>query len=196
MIEIEKKFSLTEDQLKKIEKLAKFVSKKSFTDIYFDDENYSLTKKDWWLRRRDANFELKIPIGMFNKRILNVYNELTEIEEIAKKIGIREDNLNFISELEKNNFIPFCQIITTRKKYTLDGFTIDIDEMDYGYSICEIEKMAEKESNVDKITAEILEFSHSLGLEIKQVKGKVKEYLWRNNRAHYDALVASGTFHK
>lgn len=68
--------------------------------------------------------------------------------------------------------------------------------MDYGYSICEIEKMAENENEIDKITTEIMEFSHSLGLEIKRVRGKVKEYIWRNNRAHYDALVASGTFHK
>lgn len=91
MIEIEKKFALTKSQLKKIEKMAEFVSKKSFTDIYFDDENYSLTKKDWWLRRRDNNLELKIPIGSSTERkALNVYDEITEIGDIAVKIGVKK----------------------------------------------------------------------------------------------------------
>jgi thiamine-triphosphatase len=197
MIEIEKKFSLTEEQLKKIGKLAKFISKKSFTDIYFDDENYSLTKKDWWLRKRDGKFELKIPIGLSTERNkLNIYEEIITIQEIADKVCIQETNSNFTTELEKNNLHPFCKLTTLRTKYSLDGFTIDIDDMDFGFSLCEIEKIAESESEIEKITAEIMEFAKSLGLEIKPVPGKVVEYLWRNNRAHYDALVASGTFHK
>jgi thiamine-triphosphatase len=197
MIEVEKKFSLTEDQLKKIEKLAKFVSKKTFTDVYFDDANYSLTKKDWWLRQRDDKFELKIPIGLSaERRKLNVYDEITETNKIAEKIGVQKNKTDFILELKKNNLLPFCKLTTTRTKYTLDGFIIDIDEMDFGYSLCEIEKIAESESEIEKVTEEIFEFAKFLGLEIKSVPGKGKEYLWRNNRTHYDALVASGTFHK
>ena len=61
MIEVEKKFILTTEQEKSLIEGADFLGEKKFTDIYYDDEDFSLTKKDLWLRNREGRFELKIP---------------------------------------------------------------------------------------------------------------------------------------
>lgn len=34
-----------------------------FTDSYFDTSDCALTRTDTWLRRRDLNWELKVPVG-------------------------------------------------------------------------------------------------------------------------------------
>jgi len=198
MIEVEKKFKLTSKKLEAIKKRATFVSKKTFTDIYYDDENFSLTKKDIWLRKRGVIFELKYPFAQkIQGKIINIYDEIIDQKKIANKIKLHDYSDNFSSTLRKNNYRPCCKIKTTRRKYSLDGFTIDIDEMDFVYSLCEIEKMAPSKKEVVKIANQIFAFAKSFGLETKKsIRGKVLEYLWRNNRKHYRALERAGVIIK
>eukprot|EP01087_Luapelamoeba_hula_P011545 TRINITY_DN3145_c0_g1_i1.p1 TRINITY_DN3145_c0_g1~~TRINITY_DN3145_c0_g1_i1.p1 ORF type:complete len:288 (+),score=37.62 TRINITY_DN3145_c0_g1_i1:116-979(+) len=97
---------------------------------------------------------------------------------------------------------PFCRIESTRTKYDYKGgtATIDIDETDFGYHIGEIEVMVEgsdvpgemqrrlrdAESCIQRICAE-----HALDSGAS-IRGKVLEYVARNNRPLYALWQQSG----
>lgn len=78
MIEIEKNFDLRHGDKERLIETAKSVSKKSFTDIYYDNTSYDLTSHDFWLRKRDAKFELKAPLNTTgeNRETTDRYREL------------------------------------------------------------------------------------------------------------------------
>ncbi len=69
MIEVEKKFILKEGDRKKLLEGAEFVKKQTVNDTYYDTEDYSLAKKDWWPRERNGNFELKVGVGALGKNV-------------------------------------------------------------------------------------------------------------------------------
>ena len=58
MIEVEKKFQITNAQRDRLLEGAEFVYKKDIRDTYFD-RGVELCTKDLWLRERDGRFELK-----------------------------------------------------------------------------------------------------------------------------------------
>ena len=60
MIEVEKKFQITNAQRDRLLEGAEFVYKKDIRDTYFD-RGVELCTKDLWLRERDGRFELKYP---------------------------------------------------------------------------------------------------------------------------------------
>ncbi|OGI16349.1 MAG: hypothetical protein A2Z52_00665 [Candidatus Moranbacteria bacterium RBG_19FT_COMBO_42_6] len=193
MIEVEKKFKLNKKQLVKIEKLAKFVSQKTFTDIYFDDGKYSLTGHDIWLRKRGKIFELKIPVtsAVAGKRV-NIYNEITGEQKINRTLKLRKFSSEFPLNLKKNGYYPFCKIKTIRNKYAYDNFIIDIDEMDFGYALCEIERMVKNKKMVAPAARQIIGLGKKLGLKIEwSLRGKVVEYLCRFDKHHYNKLKES-----
>lgn len=187
MIEVEKKFSLTEEQTKRIEKTADFVKEIKNTDVYYDTADYSLLKKDIWLRNRDGVFEVKIP-PQNNPGSINVYEEITNQNEILKRLEIRKLSDNFEENLKLNGFIVLLKLITQRRKFKIKEFNIDIDKVDYGYTICEIEKMVEKEDEVERASEEIFKLAKSLGLEIKKIRGKCLEYFYRFNKPVYQII--------
>ncbi|HEX7586131.1 MAG TPA: CYTH domain-containing protein [Patescibacteria group bacterium] len=193
MIEVEKKFKLNKKQLARIKKLAVFVSKRTFTDIYFDDKKFSLTSRDVWLRKRGKNFELKIPVvsSGAGKRV-NIYREIIKEEKIIHALKLKKYSSNFILNLIKNGYRPFCKIETTRKKYAHKDFIIDIDEMDFGYSLCEIERMVKNRRAVAPAAKKIITLGKKLNLKIDwYLRGKVLEYLWRYDKKHYNKLRES-----
>lgn len=190
MIEVEKKFILTEKEEKSLTAGAEFLGEKTFIDIYYDDENYSLTGKDIWLRKRSGRFELKIPLNLnIKERISDQYREIENDEDILKYF-----NTNINGSLETflidNKYFAFCEIKTTRRKYKKDGFNIDLDLMDFGYKLAEIEYMISNESEMEQATKSILEFAKSYNINTKAiVKGKVVEYLRLNNPKHFQKLI-------
>lgn len=191
MIEVEKKFAITPEQIKKIESTAKFVKEVALTDIYYDTLDYSLLKKDWWFRNRDGRFEIKIPPE--NKPgLINIYEEIADPEEIVKRLGIKKLSDDFEENLKLNGFQVLVKLVTKRRKFKIEDFVIDIDEVDYGYTICEIERMVENESEVEKATQEIFELAKSLGFEIKLVRGKGLEYFYRFNKEIYKIIEDLG----
>lgn len=184
MIEVEKKFSLTPDQMKRIESTAEFVKESTNTDIYYDTPDYELMKKNRWLRNRNGEFELKIAPDE-KSRENNVYEEITDLEEILKRLNISKLSEDFEENLKLNGFEVLVKFVTKRRKFKIKDFVIDMDEVDYGYTICEIEKMVENESEVEKATQEIFDLATSLGLEIKKIRGKGMEYFFRFNPEIY-----------
>ena len=86
MIEIERKFAVTEEWQRRLTEGAEFVSEKTMTDTYYDTVDFQLTTKDRWLRLRDGKWELKEPLHAlgFSKRAADQYRELITEGEIRQ----------------------------------------------------------------------------------------------------------------
>ena len=192
-IEVEKKFILNREDKDRLLKGADFISEKVFTDIYYDDEAFSLTSKDFWFRNRDGKFELKTPMKSENKIFANQYREIEDEDEIRKILKIHGTN-NLDKDLLQH-FSSFCVCKTTRLKYRKNGFVIDLDLVDYGdfnYDIAEIELMVDNEEEISGALQKIAEFANEHKLKIGNVKGKVVEYMIKKRPKHYKALVDKG----
>ena len=193
MIEVEKKFILTNKQKRALINEAEFLGEKKFTDIYYDDENYFLTGKDIWFRSRDGRFELKIPMNVHIKdRISDQYKELENNKDILNYFNT--DTQKPLEEfLSEKAYKPFCKITTTRKKYKKNGFNIDLDSMDFGYTIAEIEYMTNDETKLEEATNAIIAFAEEHNIDSAAVvRGKVVEYLRVNSCRHFQVLIDVG----
>ena len=130
MIEVEKKFILNEQNLKRIIKGTQFINEKIFTDIYYDTKKFYLTSNDKWLRSRDGKFELKMPLNKKGERLVDQYDELEDEQKIREALNL-PSNGNIADDLKKAKYSPFCTCKTTRKKYKKESFTIDLDIVDF-----------------------------------------------------------------
>jgi len=191
MFEVEKKFSLGVDQVERIVDVSEYKGEKKFTDTYFDDDNFSLTRRDIWLRERSGKYELKLPINASGFGF-NTYEEEENEDEICKSLGLEQ--IGILSEtLEKAGIKPFCTIKTERRSFLKDSIRIDVDVTDFGYSLVEFEILAQSESQIKEAEEKILHLAKIFGLREGNVRGKVIEYLKRNSPSHYQALIESGT---
>lgn len=191
MIEVEKKFQISNESISLLKKNSIFINEISFHDTYFDDEDYILTSNDKWLRKRDNKYELKIPLHKSLKRSSDQYEEITKEEEIIKILNFQE-NKSLSHLLKKNKFFPFCSFITTRQKYKNEKFNIDFDIVnffDFSYSIVEIELMIDALEKIPIATKEIIDFANKYSLQSKPTNGKVAEYLKHKNPSHYKILI-------
>lgn len=193
MIEVEKGFNLTEEQERALIDGAEFLGEKKFTDVYYDDTQYSLTLSDHWLRKRDGRFELKVSMNKpLEERISDQYEELESDEAILQYFKA-EAGKTMASFLEEKNYKPFCTVVTTtRRKYRKEGFNIDLDAMDFGYACAEIELMIEDASSMEEATQSIIQFAAKHGITEGNKWGKVIEYVKRNNPAHFQAFIDAG----
>ncbi len=193
MIEIEKNFDLRPGDKKRLIQDAEFVKKKVFTDVYYDNADYFLTSRDFWLRARDDRFELKVPLNKesINDRRTDQYRELETDAEIARELNLQVKT-GLQEALREAGYAPFATITTTRETYHKGDFHLDFDEMDFGYTTFEVELMINNSSEVQATEARITEFAKNHGISGTEGRGKVIEYLLRKDPKHYAALVASG----
>jgi len=194
MIEVEKKFTLSEAEIEKLTQGAEFVGEKIFTDTYFDSPDYKLTTRDKWLRLRGDRFELKLPMNEgkgASDRKLDQYEELDSDDEIRRVLGLKQQG-TLREDLEVCGYKSFASFTTTRRKFKSGEFVIDLDVMDFGYSIGEIELMVSDESEMEQALDRILAFANKQGLVIAPVRAKVIEFINRNNADHYEALKKAG----
>ncbi|MDF1496463.1 MAG: CYTH domain-containing protein [Patescibacteria group bacterium] len=195
MFEIEKKFHLSTEQQKRLLDGALFISEKQVNDSYFDDKNFSLTTKDWWLRNRNGDYELKVALAGHDMRVINQYNEITDEEGIRAKLNLPKTS-SLHDDIVTSGFLPFVNCTTTRRKYKKDIFTIDLDEVEYDsdfdYNIAEIEITFEKEEDKQSAIDNILNFAKKHNLTDEPVRGKIVEYLLEKRPKHYEALVDAG----
>ncbi len=192
MFEIEKNFDVDKEKIEKLLKEAESLGAKVFTDVYYDNTSYDLTKKDIWLRTREGKFEMKLPIGKVGSG--DRYDEVEDESKIKEFLKISGSG-NLKDLLHKNNYFPFCVCKTTRQKYKKEGFSIDIDfaEFDDGFTFeaMEIELMIDDESRAEETAQEIINFAAPYGL--KEVnKGKVSSYLQNKRPDHYKVLADLG----
>ncbi len=197
MIEIEKKFLLTDTQRESLLADATKLDSKIIEDSYYDTDDYSLTSRDYWLRLRDGVFELKAPLGHRTSTATNQYHELTETADIVAELDL-SDSDDFESALASAGIHKFITCYSDRTSYEKQGFHIDIDavsfaDSEFTYNVAEIELLVESESDAGVAEARIIELARSLYLTTDAViLGKVLAYLQVENPDHYNALVAAG----
>ncbi len=199
MIEVEKKFILSENDEARLTEGAEFVSERVFTDVYYDTAEFTLTLKDIWLRTREEKYELKVPVRLNEEKradqLHDQYHELENEEEIREALDLSPGK-KLTDTLAEAGYSPFCTCTSTRRKYKKEGFIIDLDSVDYredfSYQIGEIELMVRDVPEIQKAIGSIMEFATKHGLRIAPVRGKVSEYLKRSKPTHYQALVQAG----
>ena len=191
MIEVEKKFILSEQDKKRLTKDAEFLSERVFTDIYYDTEKWLLTSQDKWLRFREGVFELKLSLHNGVERLTDQYDELADEQRIRQVIDL-PPNKNLADDLIKAGYFPFCTCKTTRRKYKKEPFIICLDIVDFQdftYNIGEIELMVNDKSEIEGAIEKIMDFAKSQNITIAPVRGKIVEYLKRARPNHYQTLV-------
>lgn len=190
MLEIEKKFVLSEEQKAKLLRGAQFLGEKKFTDTYFDNEQFSLGLNDMWLRNRDGKWELKIPMRQTQDEMINKYHEIEGEMAIREIFAIPVVN-DFETDLKSLGHEPFCKFKNVRNKYQKEGFVIDLDIADFGswnYAVAEIELLVEKQEDMQIAEEKIFAFAKKHGLEIAHVNGKLVEFIKRKMPERYEAL--------
>jgi thiamine-triphosphatase len=192
LIEVEKKFLLSDQDIALLLENSQFLGQVTFTDIYFDTKDFKLISQYLWLRKRDNSFELKVPLTGTADSDFDQYQELTNEQEIKDQLKLGPGKMDEL--LANRGYLAFAKIVTTRKKYKKDEFTIDLDLVDYGYSIGEIELMVEREDQVEEAIKRIMEFAKKHHLKIVSTRGKVIEYLARNYPKDFRRLVKEGVF--
>jgi len=191
MIEVEKKFFVDKEGMERISKKAEFVKEIINNDTYYDKDGYSLAKKDIFFRKRNDSYELKI--GMHGDNVsgsVDVYKELHDEKEIMKELDITYAG-NFEEGIKDAGYVPFGSWKTTRKKYKLKNFNIDVDSVDFGHDVIEIELIVERDEEIPEATSKILELAGNLGLDIEKAPhgGKVREFLKRNDPEGLKMLI-------
>lgn len=191
MIEVEKKFILSEGDKEKLLEGADFVGEVKLEDAYYDKPDFSLIKSDRYLRNRNGRFELKLPVSSEMSDVrMDTYQELEDDEEIKEALGLGGGSIEI--ELDKAGYSPVAEYSSVRRKYKRGEYTIDIDEVSYGYSILEIEVMVNELEGVDAGGKKILDLVESLGLDVdltKDIRGKLLEYLFREKPDTYEDIV-------
>ena len=74
------------------------------------------------------------------------------------------------------NMVEVINFKNNRKKYKKDGFTIDVDSMDFGYQLVEIELLVADESGIAGAEEKINVYVASFGIEKKKLPQKREEY--------------------
>ena len=131
--EVERKFAVTPKNFATIEGLAISKAKlKTFTDRYYDfDSTYPLTRRDMWLRERNAVLELKWPMAMLSDQRqqsdlagIDFYNESRDIQfisDLISKVAVGEPTVaaaSSVTDLIKNNiFTCVAEVTTMRAEY-------------------------------------------------------------------------------
>lgn len=188
--EFEKKFILTDEQKEKLLEDAEFLGEKIFTDTYFDNADFSLALSDMWLKKRDDEFNLKIPMRQKEGETINKYHEVDGEMAIREVFAIPKV-LDFEKDLQSFGHKPFCVLKTTRKKFFKNGFTIDLDESDFGdwkYRLVEIRLVVNRKDEMNEAEEKIYDFARKHGLETKHIDGKLSEFIKRELPELYEKI--------
>ena len=189
MIEVEKKFQPTKEQLASFLSDAEFLGETENIDIYYDLPDFSFFKKEMRLRKRNNDYELKIEIPKSPTSKATYNQEITEPIEILERMGF--DKNDSLEKVIEKNLSVLCTIKTKRKKYKMGDFHIDLDETDYGFNMLEVELMVENENETMEAEKKILNLVEPFGFEIKKQPGKVSECLRLTRPEVYKAIYIS-----
>jgi adenylate cyclase class IV len=168
MIEVERKFRPTPEQLSGILADAEFLGEKILEDNLYDYPDYRLIKSDVRLRNRNGNFELKIG----DEGTFGVSEEIEEERGIKNYFKTDKSIPQFVEE----NLVKILEYKNTRKKYRLGEFTIDLDDMDFGYNCLEIELLVADKSEIENANKKIIELAQKYHLNMDKVPTKRSEY--------------------
>nr|XP_001923052.2 thiamine-triphosphatase isoform X2 [Danio rerio] len=217
-VEVERKFVCDAEIMRKLQDIgAECVGEREFGDQYFDSPDFLLTLKDFWLRCRDGQWELKSPAVSEApaETLCTRYREITSLPVIQSEVSkiIRESNCSQRKQIGQTEDTPICstgdtkwlnelglvcfaEFRTQRCSYVLEredgAVRVDLDRADFGYCVGEIEVLVPEGGDVNAALQSITSIAEQLGLNSeKKVKGKMDVFLQRNRPDHYNKLLSA-----
>ncbi|XP_076470504.1 uncharacterized protein LOC143300607 [Babylonia areolata] len=181
-IEVERKFTIAADTEERLRSLGgKLHREKTFTDVYYDNDQYSLILSDCWLRRRNDTWEAKVPLSSSSSSSQDssshtLFAPSTQYREIS---GEREVSHWLVERLMLDPWMrgdpvellaraaglsEFARFTTVRRSYTLPSCVVDLDLTDHGFRVGEIEVMAGSPEELPRALQTISGVAHQLGL--------------------------------
>lgn len=219
-VEVERKFVCESDIQDKLKSIgAVCIGQYKFKDQYYDSPGYTLTLKDFWLRKREGSWELKCPafsrteVEKIDETLCTKYREVTDLKEIQALVGTvmktyTEATGNCSAHEQVDNYseyegwlkdlmlVCFAEYTTQRCSYVLeddggDGrVRVDLDQADFGYCVGEIEVLVSEGGDMQSAQQRIQKSAEKLGLgDGKRIRGKMDVYLQRYCPDHYAKLI-------
>ncbi len=186
MIEVERKFQPTEEQMAALLEDAEFLGEKNIRDLYYDFPDFRIYKSGNRLRKRDSGYEMKI-YQPDTVSTIEIAREIENDQEIKDFLGFTKDTRS-LNEIVLNDMQYVCDFTTKRKKYKKEDFNIDIDETSFGYNAVEIEVMVDDKDKAKEAEDKILKLANTYGLEIKKLPLKSRAYLEKERPEIYEIL--------
>ncbi len=172
MIEVEKKFKPSTEQLNAMIADAEFLGEKVLHDVYYDYPDNRLFRGFIKFRSRNGVFELKISRRELADKDIGVEKETEDAEEVKKYFNTKKDLQTFVNE----EMYVFSNYKNTRKKYKNGEFHIDVDKLDFGHNVVEIEIMVEKIEDVKNAKESIVNFAKKYNFDLGEVPSKGEKY--------------------
>lgn len=176
--EVEQKFSISADTREKLAALGALKQKDclSFTDIYYDTNNNSLTFNDFWLRQRNGSWQLKSPLKSHaSKPLTDKYKETENEEDILKLLRefgfLKQDDsslqqlvdLQFLSAISEFTTIREVWLLPSSETEGLSGGNVVLDSTNGGYKIGEVEVMADTQALTDQAEEFVKKMAAKIG---------------------------------
>ncbi len=187
--EVEQKFSISPETREKLAALGALKKgSKSFTDIYYDTTDHSLTFNDFWLRKRNGSWQLKSPLQRHaSKPLTDKYKETENEEDILKLLTecgfvIKRDERSLQQLVDTQFLVAISEFTTLREIWLLpsdpeieglSGGNVVLDSTNEGYEIGEVELMADSHT----LTNQAEEFVKEMATKISTFLYFLAEYL-------------------
>ncbi|MFO0702766.1 MAG: CYTH domain-containing protein [Candidatus Andersenbacteria bacterium] len=192
MIEVERTFLLTNEVERRLLDGATARGTVTMTDSYYDKPTYEVSLRDEWLRNRNGHWELKVPRRTeAAQRGVDLYDELDDEAAIREHLGLPK-GAALRDALTAAGYVPFATVVTTRRKFEKGGFHIDLDDVDFGYRVGEVELMANDDTGAAAASKRVDDFCDLHGIPRGYVRGKVVEFMRRSRPELYQRLAAVG----
>lgn len=169
-IEVERKYeaSLDAESLAQqvVSRGGRLIGEVRFFDSYFDTTDCTLIRSDTWLRRRNGDWELKVPVDDDAQRSggeRTVFCEIVGSDQVWQAlVRLRPTRFGAIEKscpqvvdgaalleqaVKLAELEPFAEFETVRMKLSLGQCAIDLD-VAFGLSLIEIEVMCERQDQV------------------------------------------------
>lgn len=196
MIEVERRFSLIpsiKDRL--LQKAGS--SEIQVTDIYDRYHSEDLALTDRWLRQRNGDWELKVPVNLGRTLGSATYREFSG-DPLWKELGIAP--LDMEGSLDPS-LACFAELRTTRTSFVLlfqgSSVNVTLDECSspdgFQCSVGELEILVSTEDEIDAAT-QILDrlFSHLAVNHLQDNEGKLIQFIRQCRPQFHKRLVQAG----
>lgn len=189
MIEVERGYRLNETDYEIIKNNFEKVGEKHIYDEYYDDDGYTLMKWSFYIRNRNGDWDLKIPVK--EERPCDTYHEVEGKEEVKKALadlGYDFDNHNIAHLIIDKSREKF------KTTFAWKDIAIDVDKCDAGH-IYEIELMVEDVSDIEEGYKIMENFRNEYGLTWE--RAKVNIFLEASKRQVpelYDYFIENSIF--
>lgn len=170
MVEIERRFFLTAGQQAVLRSSLETLSEKEMADTYWDAPGYPLSTRNWWLRQRNGQWELKVPWSQAQAGPAESFEEFEG--DAAVMARLREDGFALVSADGANveevvrgaSFAPFARLHTSRVSLrgrqgsVVEGVkpvNVDLDHVVFDPELAETDIVVDKSQGLSFAVAEL-----------------------------------------